>query len=100
MPEGSVFGPILFTLYIMPLSKICRKHHIIYHLYVDDTQVYLTFKPNRKESKEEYIQNLENYINKIRDWMCINLLKLNDDKMEFIILGTQQQLQKIDHINI
>ena len=32
--------------------------------------------------------------------MCINLLKLNDGKTEFIILGTQQQLQKISHINI
>ena len=32
--------------------------------------------------------------------MCINLLKLNDGKTEFIILGTQQQLQKRSHINI
>ena len=32
--------------------------------------------------------------------MCINLLKLNYGKTEFIILGTQQQLQKINHINI
>ena len=100
MPQWSVLGSILFTLYTVPLGKICRKHHIIYHLYADDTQLYLTFKPNRKGSKEECIQNIENCINEIRDWMCINLLKLNDDKMEFIILGTQQQLQKIDHINV
>ena len=32
--------------------------------------------------------------------MCINLLQLNDGKTEFIILGTQQHLQKISHINI
>ena len=32
--------------------------------------------------------------------MCINLLKLNDEKTDFIILGTQQQLQKIGHINL
>ena len=99
IPQGSVHDPILFTLYTLPLSKICRKHHMIYHLYVDDTQVYLTFKLNRKGSEEECIQNLENCISDIRDWMYINLLKC-DDKTEFFIIGTQQQLQKIDHINI
>ena len=95
-----MLGPILFSLYIVPLGKICRKHHIFYHLYADDTQLYLTFKPNKNGSKEECIHSLENCINQIRDWMCINLLKLNDGKTEFIILGTQQQLQKISHINI
>ena len=100
VPQRSVLGPILFTLYTVPLGNICRKHHISYHLYADDTQLYLTFKQNRNGSKEECIHSLENCINEIRDWMCINLLKLNDGKTEFIILGTQQQLQKISHINI
>ena len=46
------------------------------------------------------MHGLENCINEIREWMCTNLLKLNDEKTEFIILGTQQQLQKISHISI
>ena len=43
---------------------------------------------------------LKNCINEIREWMGMNLLKLNGGKTEFIILGTQQQLQKISHISI
>ena len=83
----------------MPLGKICKRYHISYHLYADDTQLYLTFKLNRIGSKEACIHNLKNCINEIRDSMCINLLKLNDEKMDFIILGTQQPLQNTGHIN-
>ena len=42
--QGSVLGPILFTLYMSPLGNICHKHNILYHSYVDDQQNYLSFK--------------------------------------------------------
>ncbi len=38
----------------------------------------------------------------VKQWMVKNMLKLNDHKTEFIVIGTRQQRSKIDipHINI
>ena len=57
--------------------------------------------PTRMQSpQDDCILWIERYIEEIRNWMTINMLKLNDDKTEFIIFGTHQQLKKIDHITI
>ena len=46
------------------------------------------------------VRNMEDCITDIRSWMLNNDLKFNDDKTEFLIIGSSQQLEKLDNISI
>ena len=60
----------------------------------------MSFKPSKAGSKEMCLHQLEGCISDITLWMANNMLKLNDEKTEFIIFWTCQQLAKISDISI
>ena len=94
--------PWASSVYYIPVhwAPTARKHYIIYHLHADDQQIYLSFKLAKTRDKENCIKRLETCIAEIREWMTANMPKLNDDKTEFMIFGTKQQLAKIGEVSI
>ena len=80
------------------MSKLFQilKHHLpSVHTYSDDTRLYLSFKQSDTFSEVEAVSAMQKCICDVRAWMRDDHLMLNDDKTEFLIIGTRQQLSKV-----
>ena len=90
-----MFRAFTFTLYSSKLFEVIKPHLPEAHAYADDCLLYLSFEPNNEVNQSEAIKSMELCIRTLRTWMSIDKLKLNDDKTEFMITGSRQQLEKV-----
>ena len=90
--QGSCLGPLLFVFYGSKLFKIIEQHLPDVHTYANDTQLHLSFNVDSSVEQSAALLDMQSCIADIRKWMLQDRLKLNDDKTEFIIIGTRQQL--------
>ena len=79
VPQGSVLGARLFTMYTYHIALVFNKHKVEYHNYADNSQVY--FHCDNKVTVPRYaVHQLENCIFAICEWMRHNACELNKSK--------------------
>ena len=82
----------LFSLYTTPISDILSHSSINFHLYADDTQLYLSFSSS---DSTQCLASLSTMLDRLFLWYCENKLSINPDKTEFLLIGTPQQRLKL-----
>jgi hypothetical protein len=97
VPQGSVLGPLLFSLYISPIGSIIRSHGIDFIMYADDIQLFASASVS---SVNSVIFRLEACIVDVINWLTTHHLVINASKTELIILGSKPSLKRVQDISI
>ena len=77
VPQGSLLGPLFYTLYLHGIEQIALKYGFHILIYADDLQIY---KPFTKESFTQMEEEVGKFLSEIKTWMSTNFLMLNKEK--------------------
>ena len=94
VPQGSVLGPVLFSAFVSPISRIMKSHGIRFHQYSDDTQLYTEIRSPVPSQMED----LSHCVSALTFWFLDNGLQLNSTKSKVMILGARQGLSRLEPV--
>ena len=100
LPQGSTVGPIGYSIYNLPVGDIARHHGVDYHVYENDTQLYVSFDPSDPLQLENALIVLQNCIKDIKIWMNGNKSKLIQSKTEFFVAASPYYEKRLPNMTL
>ena len=88
IPQGSVLGPLLFTMYVYPLTVVFYEIDLPYHSYADHNQLH----PSTKVEHFDSMANVKNLEVTIESNLSMNATIFNIRKCCYF------ELRKIAHL--
>ena len=92
VPQGSMLGPLLFSINCIELSSVFKNHQLSYHIYADDSQMYVEFPHDQPALAVTAANRISRCITDVRAWLLLNNLMLNSDKTEAIVISAVKGL--------
>ena len=90
MPQGSVLGPVLFSIYTIELAWILSHHSVQFKMFADDMQLHFI------NNVDDTIHALNGLVCDLKQWMAKKKVKLNEKKTECLVIGTKHDITKYD----
>ena len=91
VPQGSVLGPLYFSLYTADVFLIAHQQGLQIHGYADDLQLYQHCLPTDVDMMKDCFSMC---VERIMAWMSSNRLRLNASKTEILWLGSSRRLAR------
>jgi hypothetical protein len=95
VPQGSILGPLLFSIYINDISSVFSKCK--HHLFADDLQVYVHFKVS---SMHDAVEAVNKDLRALTEWTDKHHLKLNPSKTQAIMITNPKQTSELSKLNL
>ena len=95
VPQGSVIGPLLFSIMVYDIKQVMEECD--YHMYADDTQAY---KRTLLNMINYTIRRINADLQRLSEFSDKNCLKINEDKSNYIIIGSKKQTSKLQGMRL
>ncbi len=92
VPQGSVLGPLLFTLYVSDLISLVESHSMHAHMYADDLQIYCFSTPGLMH---DLTAQMSRCFDDVTKWCFRNRLLLNANKTELMWFSSQNMKRSL-----